>query len=340
MTNPTNIIAVVGPTAAGKSDLALSLAEALGGELISVDSAQVYRGFDIGTAKPTPDERARVPHHGIDLRDAASPSAQYTAADFVGDADGWIASMASRGVVPILAGGTGLYLRSLVEGLSDAPPADPEVRARLEAAWQVDRAASWAELQRVDPTTASFVHANDRVRVVRALEVHALTGESMTVWRERHAPGEPRYRAATIGLTGPRSWLYARIDQRAERMLEAGLVDEVKGLLEAGVPRDAPPMSAIGYRQVLDALDTDASRDELLRILARDTRHYAKRQLTWFRKQRDVRWFDARAVSSSGRDDLVASLRRFLDGAAFDAGVDDERLVSQRPSATAVRDRS
>lgn len=329
MTDRPRIIAVVGPTAVGKSGLALRLAESLGGEIISVDSAQVYRGFDIGTAKATAAERARVPHHGIDIRDPAAPGAQYTAADFAADADGWIADIVGRDRVPILAGGTGLYLRSLVQGLSDAPPADEAVRARIDAAWVADRAATWDRLRSVDPGTASFVHANDRVRVVRALEVYEITGSSMTRWREDHGLAEERVDAAVVALTAPRAELYARIDGRTRQMLDAGLVDEVQALLDAGVPRTAPPMTAIGYRQVLDALDGEWPRAELERVLARDTRHYAKRQLTWFRKHPGTRWFDARAVRGDGYASLVDALRRFLDGAPFDAGHADERAVSE-----------
>jgi tRNA dimethylallyltransferase len=283
------LVLIVGPTAVGKSRVAVDLALRFGGEIVSGDSIQVYRGFDIGTAKPGPDERRGVAHHLIDIAD---PRVQYTAADFVRDALAAAAAVAGRGRLPIVAGGTGLYLKALVEGLFPGPGRDPAVRAALEA----EAAAHGLErlfrrLEAVDPDYARKVRSRDRVRIIRALEVHAATGRPISDhFRDTRPPVEGRS-VIRIGLELDRAALCGRIDARVERMFARGLVDEVRGLLARGVPEGCPAFRALGYRHVLRHLGGEIPLDEAVALTKTETRRYAKRQMTWFRKMADVAWF-------------------------------------------------
>jgi tRNA dimethylallyltransferase len=290
MTRPS-LIVVVGPTAAGKTALALDVAQQLGAEIVSADSQQVYRGMDIGTGKATAAERARVPHHVIDVVD---PDDEMTAARFVDLADAAIAAAAARGNPVVVAGGTGLYVRALLLGLFDGPPAADALRGRMagEAV-----AALYARLRDVDPALAERVDANDRKRITRGLEVFELTGEPMSEHQRRHdfRNVEPRYRARLIGLAPDRDELYRRIDARVVAMMDAGFVDEVRGLRDAGYRPPLRSQQAIGYAQLHQHLDGAIPLAEAVRLTQRNTRHYARRQLTWYRPDEGVLWYGARS---------------------------------------------
>ena len=281
-------ICIAGPTASGKTAAAMAVAQRHAVEIISVDSALVYRGMDIGTAKPTRDELAAVPHHLIDIRD---PLQAYSAAEFVADAERLIADIRARGKQPLLVGGTMLYFKALFDGLDDMPKADPAVRAAL-----ADEAAArgWpalhAELARVDPATAERLAPNDSQRISRALEVFRVSGQPLSFF---HAQGAARKSAAT-GAAAPyalislepqnRAWLHERIAQRFDAMLDAGFIDEVKALRARGdLNRDLPAMRCVGYRQAWEALDGDYAMGELRDRGIFATRQLAKRQITWLR---------------------------------------------------------
>jgi tRNA dimethylallyltransferase len=307
-------IAVMGPTASGKTAYALELAGRFDGEIVSIDSALVYRGLDIGAAKPTAEEQAAVRHHMLDLREPWHP---YSAAEFATDARRAMDDIAGRGKLPILAGGTGLYFHALLHGLSDMPEADAGTRARIEAdANERGWAAMHAELQRIDPEAAARIHATDAQRIQRALEVFRLSGRTISDWR-RAALNAPRlpFRVLKLVLAPTdRAVLHRRIEQRFDSMLEAGFLDEVRRLrtlpeLQAHPrPLDLPALRAVGYRQAWQHLDriTDAREFRDRGIFA--TRQLAKRQLTWLRGELDARWFDPQQQ----RENLEDALRLFL----------------------------
>lgn len=282
------LIAVVGPTAAGKSALALRLARALGGEIVSCDSLQVYRGLDIGSAKATPDERAAVAHH---LLDVVEPDALFSAAEYARLARAAVADIAGRGLVPVVAGGTGLYLRALLFGLFEGPARDEDFRARLAAVAArrgTDRLHGL--LARVDPEAAARIPPADSVRVVRALEVFRATGKALSAHHRGGSPALEGFRVRVVGIAPPRDVLRAAVARRTEEMLERGLLEEVRGLLDRGYAPDLRPLQAIGYRQAVDVVlgrrdEADARRD-----IVASTMQYAKRQLTWFRRQTDASW--------------------------------------------------
>ncbi len=304
-------IALMGPTASGKTAAAIELARRHGGEIVSVDSALVYRGLEIGAAKPDQAERAGIPHHLLDLRD---PWQSYSAAEFAADAAAAVRDIVARGRLPILAGGTGLYFRALLQGLSPMPEADPALRAQIAAdADALGWPALHAQLARVDPAAARRIHATDPQRIQRALEVYRLTGKPISHWQAQ--PGVARLPARVLKLVlapAERALLHARIERRFDLMLAAGFLDEVRRLRAlpqmAGVaaPLDLPAIRAVGYRQAwqfLDGQDTAAGfRDKA--IFA--TRQLAKRQLTWLRGELDARWFDP--ATDDGRLQDVVSL--------------------------------
>ncbi len=284
MTGP-RIIVLSGPTASGKSDLAMTLARAFPLEIVNADSMQVYRHLDIGTAKPALEDRAEVPHHLVDVADPDEP---YNAGRYVADAEKAIADIVARGKVPLVAGGTGMYLRALLRGL-DPAPADPAVRASLDRRWEEEGAAVLhAELARVDPGTAARVHPADRLRVVRALEIARVggipAGKARTAWAS--APG--KYRSLFLALWPDRETLYRRIDARTEGMFRRGLLNEVRGLLDMGYGRELKPMKGLGYRQAVAHLLDGVQLSEAVESTKRDTRRYAKRQLTWLAAEPDL----------------------------------------------------
>lgn len=285
-----SVVFLMGPTASGKSALALALAERFDMEIVSVDSALVYRGLDIGTAKPNPAVRARVPHHLIDVCD---PAEAYSAARFREDALRAIAEVRSRGRVPLLTGGTGLYFRALEQGLTDLPEADAGVRAALAAELARDGAPGLhARLARVDPAAAARIHPNDPQRVMRALEVHALTGRPLTaLWAERGAPGLPGGAVKLVLAPVTRTALHERIARRFAVMLEQGLLNEVRRLRERGdLSADHPAMRTVGYREAWRCLDGEFPIAELARRGIVATRRLARRQLTWLRREASCTW--------------------------------------------------
>ena len=290
-------LALMGPTASGKTACALALAQRLGGEIVSVDSALVYRGLDIGAAKPTADEQAQVPHHLIDLREPWQP---YSAAEFASDARIAINDIVARGKVPILAGGTGLYFRALLDGLSDMPEADDAVRAQISTEAQAQGwAVLHAQLAEVDPIAAARIHATDAQRIQRALEVYRLSGRPISAW-QREARGQRLpLKVLKLVLAPPaRAILHARIERRFDAMLEAGFLDEVRALRSLPplqvhpTPLDLPALRAVGYRQAWEHLEGGSSPAEFRERAIAATRQLAKRQFTWLRGELDARWFD------------------------------------------------
>jgi len=286
------VFAIVGPTASGKSALAMELAEATGGEIVNADALQVYRGFDIGTAKPSPEERQRVPHHLVDILD---PGARYSAGEFARRARAALAEIAARGRTAILVGGSGLYLRALWSGIAPLPPVDGAARAALlERLEREGLGALHAELARLDPPTAVRLGPGDTQRILRALEVAVSTGETLTSWIAKQPFGTAPVAMHKVGLTLPRGLLYDAIAARVQKMLDAGWLEEVRALLVNGVDRSAPAFQAIGYRQWVELLDGARGFDESLQTVVTSTRRFAKRQETWFRREEGIVWWDAR----------------------------------------------
>ncbi|MBI2883120.1 MAG: tRNA (adenosine(37)-N6)-dimethylallyltransferase MiaA [Candidatus Methylomirabilis oxyfera] len=296
------LIVLVGPTASGKSSLALALAERAGGEIVAADSMQVYRGLDIGTAKPTAEERGRVPHHLLDLREPFQP---FTAIDYARLASAAIADIRARGRLPIVVGGTGLYIRSLFRGLFDGPGEIIPLRETLyREAERVGSATLHRRLEAVDPETAAAIHPNDLLRIVRALEVAAVSGRPISTLRaegrRNHEPVPgPVLR---LGLEWNRQELYQRIEARVEAMMAQGLLREVKNLLDQGYCETLRPLRAIGYRHMIGYLNGQFRLDEAVASLKRDTRRYAKRQLTWFHHEDEIEWLP---VAGSGASEQI-----------------------------------
>ena len=303
------LVVIVGPTGAGKTRLSLALAERVGGEVVSADSQQVYQWMDIGTGKVTADERARVPHHLIDV---VRPDEEMTAARFIELADAAIADVAARGKSVIVCGGTGLYVRALLLGLFEGPPASAELRAELG---KLGTAALHAELSRVDPQAAAKIDKNDAKRMIRALEVYRLTGEAMSAHQARHDHRTlpPRYPVRLVGLAPEREALYAAIDRRVDQMIEAGLEAEVAALRERGYRPPLRSQQAIGYAELHEAAEGTLERGRAIELIKRNSRHYARRQLSWYRSASTgvgpVGW-----ATDVGAVDL-ADLERYLAGA-------------------------
>ena len=283
------LIAIVGPTASGKSALALRLARATGGEIVSCDSRQVYRGLDIGTAKATAGERAEVPHHLVDVVD---PDQTFSAADYARLARRALGEISARGRLPVVAGGTGLYLRALVEGLFDGPSRDEGTRRRLEAlAERFGDARLHRLLSRVDPRAAARIEGRDRVRVVRALEVFKVTGRPLSEHHGEKPDPLKGYRTLVVGLEPDRARLREVVERRTLHMLERGLLDEVRGLLDRGYAPGLRPLQSIGYREAVAVVQGAMSPEEAEKAIVTATMRFAKRQMTWFRHQADVTWF-------------------------------------------------
>ncbi len=281
---------IVGPTATGKSDLAAHLARRLDGEIVGVDSVQVYRGLDAGTGKPPLSVRREIPHHLIDIAD---PGRDFSAGDYARLAERAIAEIVARGRRPILAGGTGLYLRALLRGLADMPPRQPRLRSALQR-WGERRGEGSLHrmLRELDPITAARLSPRDGQRVVRAIEVALATGRPLSEEIATSPFGPDRFGAVKVGLKMPWGALTARIEARVDAFFERGIVEEVRGLLAAGVPPGANCFKALGYREVLRHLEGRTSLEETVALVKGNTRRYAKRQMTWFRREPGLIWYD------------------------------------------------
>ena len=283
------VIIITGPTAVGKSGIGHRLAKQLGGEIINADSMQIYRYLDIGTAKPTPDERSEVPYHLIDIRD---PDQSFNAADFRRQALEIIRGISGRGKAVLVVGGTGLYLRVLQRGLFPCPPAEGEIRRKWERqAEQRGVELLWRDLKEKDPAAAGRIHPRDRVRMIRALEVLELTGRPISAWQQWGTREEGPHKFLWIGLRMDRPRLYERINRRAEEMIRSGWLEEVIGLLDRGYGPELPSMKSLGYRHMTQFLFGEWKWDEAVEGLKRDTRRLAKRQITWLAREPDLNWF-------------------------------------------------
>lgn len=284
------VVAVVGPTAAGKTELAAEFARRVDGEVVSVDSRQIFRRLDIGTAKPSLELRAEVPHHLVDV---VEPDEPFDVARFQKLARAAVDDLHARGRAPVLCGGSGLYLRALTEGLCPAPPADPEVRAAI-ARERDERGLDTLhrELARVDPAAAARIAPRDAVRITRALEVARLTGRPLSAWQADHGFTDRPYELLTFVLSPPTPTLDERIATRSEAMWRAGLLEETKAVLDAGFDGGLAPLVAIGYREAQEVLSGRIDAEEAVERIRRETRRYAKRQRTWFRRMVDIERLD------------------------------------------------
>lgn len=316
------VVVLVGPTAVGKSALAVALAQQLQTEVLAADSRQVYRGMDIATDKPTREEQAGVPHRLIDL---AEPDEAFNAGRYRQAAEQEIARLHAEGKLPLVVGGTGLWVRALLGGLCEGPQSDPALRDKLAAeAERVGAEEMHRRLAAVDSLSAARIHPNDRVKVLRALEVHAQTGQTQSTLHEQHAFAARPYTALLIGLRRERDDLYARIEQRIDRMMARGLVEETRGLLARGLSRQLGSMKGLGYKQIAGYLAGDYDEAEAVRLLKRDTRHFAKRQFTWFRKEPGILWLslDASTDATALLDTVREHIDRFLQGAPVSPSAD------------------
>lgn len=304
------LIIIQGPTAVGKSSLAIALAARVGGQIISADSLQVYRYLDIGTAKPTPAQRRGVTHHLIDL---VEPDEPFHAGAYGEKAGEVIAHLHEKNIPTFVVGGTGLYIKALLGGLFPSPPANEELRRRYRREAELFGSSYLYErLRLLDPLTAERISAADQTRIIRALEVFESTGNSIRRQQQSHGFGTNRYEYLKLGIGLDRDVLYRRIDERVEAMLAAGLVKEVEGLLARGYGAELKPMQSLGYRHMVNYLTGAWSLEEACEIMKRDTRRYAKRQLTWFRRDEKIKWFEPQDGEA-----IAGEIDRFL----FSGGV-------------------
>ena len=304
-----NIICIAGPTASGKTALAVELAKELNGEVVSCDSMQIYRRMDIGTAKPTMEEMGDIPHHMISI---AEPTEDFSVSRYCDMAAPIVDDIISRGKTAIIAGGTGLYMDSLIRGNTFAPFPSTGVRESLEAKADAQGIETLMEqLRSVDPDTAARLHLSDRKRIIRALEIYLETGETMTSHNLRTQAIAPRYQPVWFGLEDEnRQDLYDRIDRRVEIMLEQGLIREIREILDRGIPKKCTAMQAIGYKEFLAALDGHCTIEEAAAQVQQSSRHYAKRQLTWFRRNPHMHWLRRTPETTTG--EIVQQARRIL----------------------------
>ena len=300
------LVIILGPTAVGKTDTVLDLAAHFGAEIISADSQQVYRHMDIGTAKPTREQREAIPHHLIDI---VEPDEDFNAAMFRNLAIETASKLADRGKRIIVCGGTGLYIKALTKGLFAGPGRNPQIRQALESEIEQHGVGPlYQRLEEVDSTSARRIHLHDWQRITRALEVYQATGRTISEWQNQHGFNDLLFTVLKIGLDRQRAELYERIDRRCDHMIKAGLVDEVKGLVAKGYGLDLKPMQSVGYRHAGLFLRARMSMDNALDLMKRDTRRLAKRQLTWFRSDREIHWFDPERERSNIED----TARRFF----------------------------
>lgn len=290
------LLVICGPTASGKTALSLSVARSFPLEIISADSRQVYRGMDIGTAKVTAAEQAEAPHHLIDLID---PDDEFSVAEFVARSRPLIQAIHERGRLPCVVGGTGLYIKALLFGLADLPQGNADLRRELrQREAEEGRGTLYRELQQLDPMAATRIHPHNLVRIIRALEVYRLSGQRLSAIQAEHDFADSSYRFLQLAPEQPRNELYAAIDRRSQHMIDLGLIDEVRTLLSR-YPHDLKAFQTLGYREVMRYLGRELSLTELVDDISKETRRYAKRQLTWFRRQKEIIWVDS--LSNSGR---------------------------------------
>lgn len=306
MTEHPKVLVIAGPTASGKKAAALRLARSFGGEIVSADSRKVYRELDIGTAKPSAEAQREVPHHLIDVADPSDP---FSVGDWVPQAAEAVRAILGRGRLPILSGGTGFYLKAFMEGLSDGIEPGPGVRERLERELSEQGPdAMHRRLAEVDPVRAAELHPNDTFRVLRALEVWETTGRPFSSVSDNPVTSGGEYRYRIIGITRNREVLYDRCNRRVDAMIDAGLEMEVRGLLDSDVSRTAQALDTVGYKEWFGFFDGELSLDETIELIKRNTRRYAKRQLTWFNARPGFDWFDLDTPGAADRlDDTVAA---------------------------------
>ncbi|NLC45060.1 MAG: tRNA (adenosine(37)-N6)-dimethylallyltransferase MiaA [Clostridiales bacterium] len=289
--NKIPLLVITGPTASGKTDLAIQVAQQLNGEIISADSMQIYRYMDIGTAKPSIDERQGIPHHMIDVR---NPDDEFNVSMFQKLSSDIIRQITKRGKIPILAGGTGFYISSIIYPMNftDAVE-DPEYRSHLNKLLD-QHGTTWLHnhLRRVDPVSAQRLHPNDTRRVIRAMEVFHLTGKTMEAFRQDFSELDSPYSTRIYGLTMDRQLLYDRINLRVDRMIESGLIEEVKEIMDRGYSRNLVSMQGLGYKEIVDYLKGLSTQEESINILKRNTRRFAKRQIAWFKREEQIIWLD------------------------------------------------
>ena len=297
---------IVGPTGSGKTAIAMEVAERLGAEIVNADSRQLYVGMDIGTAKPSADERRRVPHHLIDVR---TPDQPLDVAEFVAMARGAILDIARRGRRALVVGGSGFYLRALCGGIFSGPSASSEIRGEFERI-AAERGIPFLhdELMKIDPASASRIQRNDLYRIVRALEVHRITGIPISVHQERHRFAQREFDTLTIAIEVPRAQLYQGINARFDTMVAEGFADEVRRLLAAGYSPERPPLNTIGYREIASFIHGEMTLEVAVDLAKRKTRQFAKRQLTWFRHEPEVTWVDA----SHGAEQALMLFEQFF----------------------------
>ncbi len=304
------LVAVAGPTGSGKSELALAIAEAFSGEVVNCDSIQIYRHFDIGAAKLPPPARRGIPHHLLDI---AEPDEIFSAGEYIRRARPILADIARRGRLPVVAGGTGFYLRALLDGLSPGPTRDETLRSRLAARERARPGCLHRLLTRLDPDSARRIHPRDIRRTTRALEIRLLARRpAAELFASAGVEPLPDFRTLKVGLNPPRAALFERIDRRCLRMVESGLIDEVRHILELGFPPDVKPFESVGYRQALQAVQGTLTHQEVVYYAQRDTRQYAKRQMTWFRKEKDLEWFSGFGDEEATQSRVLARVREFL----------------------------
>ncbi|MGB9597244.1 MAG: tRNA (adenosine(37)-N6)-dimethylallyltransferase MiaA [Candidatus Poribacteria bacterium] len=282
------LLCILGPTAVGKTEIAINIALKINAEIVSVDSRQIYRKMDIGTAKPTAQQLKLVPHHAIDC---INPDQYFSVADYQSLADKAIADIKKRGKVPMLVGGSGMYFRAIIDGIFEGPNADKELRKRLKKEAEIFGIQHLYErLKSIDPKSAAKIHNNDLIRIIRALEVFELSGNRISDLQQQWNNSNPRYPFIAFALNRPRDELYKRIESRIDKMITDGFLNEVRSL--ADYDRNLPSMNCLGYKELLAYLDGKCSFESAVELIKRNTRHYAKRQLTWFRKDKRIKWID------------------------------------------------
>jgi tRNA dimethylallyltransferase len=309
MSKQEPILIIAGPTAVGKTDASILMAQELGAEIVSADSMQIYRSMDIGTAKPTREQRGSIYHHMIDI---VGPEQPYSVGDYLRDARAVIDGIISSGGTPLVVGGTGLYIRALTRGLFHGPPADMDLRERLllrES--EAEPGTLYSDLVKVDPEAAIKIHPNDLRRTVRALEVFYLKDRKLSDFQRAHAFQDRTHAFRMIFLVRSRSELYPRIEKRVDQMLVEGLEAEVKALMERGYGPELPSMQGLGYKHFMDFFRGKTSRDEAVALLKRDTKRFAKRQFTWFRREPQAVWVDITGLSKSG--EIVQRIKKNIE---------------------------